>query len=81
VAEEDLLSPSTQNQVANMLGQLNQGVAPAAADEQPGQMGTSVEDLVRQMLKPMLQNWLDEHLPQMVERMVEREIQRVTRGR
>lgn len=82
LVEDELLSPSTQNQVANMLGQLSQGVAREETPREPATGGsTSVEGMVREMLRPMLQQWLDQNLPGMVERMVEREIRRVTRGR
>ena len=82
LVEDELLSPSTQNQVANMLGQLSQGVAREETPREPETGGsTSVEGMVREMLRPMLQQWLDQNLPGMVERMVEREIRRVTRGR
>jgi len=82
LVEDELLSPSTQNQVANMLGQLSQGVAREETPHEPATGGnTSVEGMVREMLRPMLQQWLDQNLPGMVERMVEREIRRVTRGR
>ncbi len=42
-----------------------------------GNMGDTMEDIVKQMLKPMLRSWLDENLPPLVERLVQEEIRKM----
>ena len=42
-----------------------------------GNMGNTMEDIVKQMLQPMLRGWLDENLPPLVERLVQDEIRKM----
>jgi cell pole-organizing protein PopZ len=44
-----------------------------------GDVGRTLEDMVRELLRPHLKEWLDAHLPQLVERLVRDEIARLLR--
>ena len=44
-----------------------------------GDLGRTLEDVIRELLRPLLKDWLDAHLPQLVERLVQEEIQRMVR--
>jgi uncharacterized protein len=52
----------------------------ARAPELPlGNVGRTLEDMVRELLRPHMKEWLDDHLPQLVERLVRDEIARLLR--
>jgi len=75
MSEEDLLDRTTQDvseqafaSLASVLARRNLGV---------GQLGVTLEELVRELLRPILKSWLDENLPGIVERIVEREVERI----
>ena len=40
-------------------------------------VGTSLEELTRELMRPMIKQWLDANLPALVEQLVSREIQRL----
>lgn len=72
---EELLERTTQDvseqafaSLASVLARRNLGV---------GQLGVTLEELVRELLRPILKAWLDENLPAIVERIVEREVERI----
>jgi uncharacterized protein len=44
-----------------------------------GDVGRTLEDMVRELLRPHMKEWLDAHLPQLVERLVREEIARLVR--
>jgi cell pole-organizing protein PopZ len=44
-----------------------------------GNVGMTLEDLIRDLLRPHLKDWLDRNLPGIVERMVRAEIERMVR--
>jgi len=44
-----------------------------------GDVGRTLEEMVRELLRPHLKEWLDAHLPRLVERMVKDEINRLVR--
>jgi uncharacterized protein len=44
-----------------------------------GDVGRTLEDMVRELLRPHMKEWLDAHLPQLVERVVRDEIARLLR--
>jgi cell pole-organizing protein PopZ len=44
-----------------------------------GNMGRTLEDMVRELLRPLLKDWLDQNLPPLVERLVHSEIERLVR--
>jgi uncharacterized protein len=44
-----------------------------------GEVGRTLEDVIRELLRPMLKDWLDTNLPHLVERLVQEEIQRMVR--
>jgi uncharacterized protein len=44
-----------------------------------GDVGRTLEDMVRELLRPHMKDWLDAHLPQLVERLVREEIARLVR--
>jgi cell pole-organizing protein PopZ len=54
--------------LASVLAERNVGI---------GQLGITLEELVRELLRPILKVWLDENLPVIVERVVEREVERI----
>lgn len=75
VSGEALLDRTTQDvseqafaSLASVLARRNIGV---------GQLGVTLEELVRELLRPILKAWLDENLPGIVERIVEREVERI----
>lgn len=45
-----------------------------------GDVGRTLEDVVRDELRPLLKAWLDRHLPPLVERLVHKEIRRIVRS-
>ncbi len=74
-SSEELLERTTQDvseqafaSLASVLARRNIGV---------GQLGVTLEELVRELLRPILKAWLDENLPNIVERIVEREVERI----
>jgi uncharacterized protein len=71
-AQEQLLSPRTNDSVSSAFGSLAHTVLANNA--------RTLDDIVLEILKPMLKNWLDDHLPGIVERLVRAEIERVARG-
>jgi uncharacterized protein len=44
-----------------------------------GNLGRTLEDMVRELMRPMLKEWLDQNLPPLVERIVREEVERLTR--
>jgi hypothetical protein len=75
LSTEELLERTTQDvseqafaSLASVLARRNLGV---------GQLGVTLEELVRELLRPILKAWLDENLPHIVERIVEREVERI----
>jgi hypothetical protein len=75
LSNEELLERTTQDvseqafaSLASVLARRNIGV---------GQLGVTLEELVRELLRPILKAWLDENLPHIVERIVEREVERI----
>ncbi len=44
-----------------------------------GDVGRTLEDMVRELLRPHMKEWLDAHLPQLVERLARDEIARLVR--
>lgn len=75
LSSEELLERTTQDvseqafaSLASVLARRNLGV---------GQLGVTLEELVRELLRPILKAWLDENLPNIVERIVEREVERI----
>jgi cell pole-organizing protein PopZ len=44
-----------------------------------GELGRTLEEVVRELLRPLLKDWLDANLPYLVERLVQEEIQRMVR--
>jgi cell pole-organizing protein PopZ len=75
VSPDALLDRTTQDvseqafaSLASVLARRNLGV---------GQLGVTLEELVRELLRPILKAWLDENLPGIVERIVEREVERI----
>jgi hypothetical protein len=44
-----------------------------------GEVGRTLEEMVRELLRPHMKEWLDAHLPRLVERMVRDEINRLVR--
>jgi len=44
-----------------------------------GDVGRTLEEMVRELLRPHLKEWLDAHLPRLVERLVRDEINRLVR--
>jgi uncharacterized protein len=44
-----------------------------------GDVGRTLEDMVRELLRPHMKEWLDAHLPQLVERLVRDEIAQLLR--
>lgn len=79
-AEDRLVSGTTAAASVAALSQLaSAGQRPPIDDLPLGDIGQTLEGLVRSMLKPMLKDWLDTNLPQLVERLVHEEIQRMAR--
>ncbi len=54
--------------LASVLAQRNLGT---------GQLGVTLEELVRELLYPVLKAWLDENMPRIVERIVESEVEHI----
>ena len=73
VGEAALISPKTNEAVANAFGSLVNTVF----SEKPRTM----DELVQDMLRPMLKDWLENNLPTMVETLVKTEIERISRAR
>lgn len=55
------------------------GQAARPAELPLGDVGRTLEDMVRELLRPHMKDWLDAHLPQLVERLVRDEIARLLR--
>jgi uncharacterized protein len=55
------------------------GQAGRAPELPLGDIGRTLEDMVRELLRPHMKEWLDAHLPQLVERLVRDEIARLVR--
>jgi uncharacterized protein len=76
---EHVLSAATSAAAAIAFARL--GTLPkngASESELPvGNLGRTLEDIVRDALRPFLRSWLDAHLPALVERLVREEIARV----
>ena len=78
--EDRLVSGATAAASVAALSQLaTAGQRPPVNDLPLGDIGQTLEGLVRGILKPMLKEWLDANLPDLVERLVHEEIQRMVR--
>ena len=44
-----------------------------------GDVGRTLEEMVRELLRPHMKEWLDANLPRLVERLVREEINRLVR--
>jgi uncharacterized protein len=69
--------------LAASVATLSQVASLAAAGRQQelalGNVGRTLEEMIRDLLRPHLKEWLDAHLPQLVERLVREEIGRLVR--
>ncbi len=77
---ERLVSGATAAASVAALSQLAAARERARPSDLPlGDVGRTLEEMVREMLRPILRDWLDGNLPQLVERLVQDEIQRMVR--
>lgn len=80
--EDRLVSESTAAASVASLSQLagmSHRDQPAVNDLPLGDVGRTLEEMVRELLRPMLRDWLDANLPPLVERLVQDEIQAMVR--
>jgi uncharacterized protein len=77
----EIVSAAASETAAAAFGRLEAVAAEQRAGAGPalGEIGRTLEDIVRDTLRPLLRAWLDEHLPELVERLVQKEIQRLVR--
>jgi cell pole-organizing protein PopZ len=75
--ERSLVSPPVRALSTNMLADLAGAIH--ARGFVLGNVGMTLEDLIRDLMRPHLKDWLDRNLPGIVERMVRAEIERMVR--
>jgi uncharacterized protein len=70
---------SLATSVATLTKLASIGQAPRQTELPLGDVGRTLEDMVRELLRPHMKEWLDANLPRLVERMVRDEIARLVR--
>ncbi|HUK60381.1 MAG TPA: DUF2497 domain-containing protein [Stellaceae bacterium] len=78
-ARERLISSASAAASVASLSQLVSRPRDKGAEMPLGDLGRTLEDMVRELIRPMLKTWIDENLPPLVERIVRDEITRLVR--
>jgi len=78
-ADTEPRTPGLAASVAALTRIASTGQAGRSPELPLGDVGRTLEDMVRELLRPQLKEWLDAHLPQLVERLVRDEIARLLR--
>lgn len=72
-------SPSVAASIATLQHLAGMGQSGRQQELPLGDVGRTLEEMVRELMRPHLKEWLDAHLPRLVERMVRDEINRLVR--